>query len=303
MRAPVPPPGGPSSWGARTPGPTPRTTTAGSSRSTTTGCCERSTRRRAPRSGAFSFRTSTHSVPRRQQVVGPCMWVDRELAARCTPSMKGTESSAGPRTSRTATTARPLSSGRRCTCPTACQQDYAFDRHSGALLCHHDTGCAGGGCKTPLAHGGFLYHRDTGYPDPVSAVLSAQSGSFLHPFAAGPAPAFATHTGFFLSSVNGSPGVLEARPLPFGDVLWTFVGDGGLSSAPIVTGRYVYVGSSSGMLYAVDRSSGQAVWADDVGASILAPDEQNVSQPLTGLAPSRRRPLVPGSHLARPARR
>jgi outer membrane protein assembly factor BamB len=179
----------------------------------------------------------------------------------------------------------------------ACQQDYAFDRHSGALVWHYDTGCEGGGGKTPVVHDGFLYDRDSGYPDSASAVLSAQSGSFLHPFAAGPAPAFAAHTGFFLTSVAGSPGVLEARSLPFGDALWTFAGDGGLSSAPIVTGRYVYVGSSSGMLYAVDRQSGQPVWSDDVGASILPPDEQNVSQPLTGLAASSGLLVVPASNL------
>jgi outer membrane protein assembly factor BamB len=90
--------------------------------------------------------------------------------------------------------------------------------------------------------------------------------------------------------------VLEARRLPFGDALWTFTGDGGLSSAPIVTGRYVSVGTTSGTLYAVDRRSGQAVWLDHVGASITPPDEQNVSQPLTGLAAASGLLVVPASN-------
>lgn len=64
-----------------------------------------------------------------------------------------------------------------------------------------------------------------------------------------------------------------------------------------MTGRYVCIGSSSGMLYAVERASGHAVWSDDVGASIMPPDEQNVSQPLTGLAAASGLLVVPASNL------
>ena len=47
--------------------------------------------------------------------------------------------------------------------------------------------------------------------------------------------------------------------------------------------QQVYVGASSGNLYALAAASGQQVWTTQVGAGIAAPDEQNVSQPLTGL--------------------
>jgi outer membrane protein assembly factor BamB len=46
----------------------------------------------------------------------------------------------------------------------------------------------------------------------------------------------------------------------------------------------VYVGASSGNIYALAAKTGQQVWTDNVGSAIPAPDEQNVSQPLTGMA-------------------
>ena len=61
---------------------------------------------------------------------------------------------------------------------------------------------------------------------------------------------------------------------------------GQLRSAPIVAGDTVVVGSALGNLYAVSRATGAVTWSTNVGAGIAAPDEQNVSQPLTGLATS-----------------
>jgi outer membrane protein assembly factor BamB len=81
--------------------------------------------------------------------------------------------------------------------------------------------------------------------------------------------------------------------------LWTFSGDGGLDSAPIVVGSTVFVGSSSGMLYGLDLRRGQVVWSTNVGSGIPGPDEQNVSQPLTGLGAGQGLLVVPaGNRLA-----
>jgi outer membrane protein assembly factor BamB len=111
-------------------------------------------------------------------------------------------------------------------------------------------------------------------------------------FRAGPAPAFAGKIGLFLggSTVQATSGHRT---------LWTFSGDGGLDSAPIVVGATVFVGSSSGMLYGLDLRRGQVVWTTDVGAGIPRPDEQNVSQPLTGLGAGQGLLVVPaGNRLA-----
>lgn len=59
-------------------------------------------------------------------------------------------------------------------------------------------------------------------------------------------------------------------------VLWTFAGDGSLSSAPIVVGGCVYVGSSNGHLYALDARTGAALAMATLPAGVEGPDEQNV---------------------------
>jgi outer membrane protein assembly factor BamB len=104
-------------------------------------------------------------------------------------------------------------------------------------------------------------------------------------FRAGPAPAFAGKIGLFLSgsTVQATSGHRT---------LWTFSGDD--------RGRAtVFVGSSSGMLYGLDLRRGQVVWTTDVGAGIPRPDEQNVSQPLTGLGAGQGLLVVPaGNRLA-----
>lgn len=75
---------------------------------------------------------------------------------------------------------------------------------------------------------------------------------------------------------------LTATSLATGSGTWSFSGDGTLDSAPLVAGSTVLIGS-----------------ADGNDGAIPAPDEQNVSQPLTGLATSGGLIVVPaGSVLA-----
>ncbi|MFM9662742.1 outer membrane protein assembly factor BamB family protein, partial [Streptomyces scabiei] len=78
---------------------------------------------------------------------------------------------------------------------------------------------------------------------------------------------------------------------------WTFEGDGQISTAPIVVNGYVYVGSRSGQLWALNGATGQSVWSTDVGAPIEEPDEHNVSQPLTGLGAGGGLVVVPATSL------
>ncbi len=98
-------------------------------------------------------------------------------------------------------------------------------------------------------------------------------------FSAGPIPAFTETAGYFL---NGS--TVEARDLVTGTVLWSFSGDGRLTSAPVTANGFVYVGSAAGNVYALRGSTGEVVTTVNAGSAIPAPDEHNVSQPPTGMA-------------------
>ncbi|WP_329367451.1 PQQ-binding-like beta-propeller repeat protein [Streptomyces sp. NBC_00669] len=174
----------------------------------------------------------------------------------------------------------------------ACEQAYAFDPKSGSPIWHHQTGCSGGGGRTPVLADGGVWVRDNGM---ASSVLDAGTGEVSSTYdAAGtsPAPAIDGHQGYF---VDG--GVLQERYTPTLDTRWTFQGDGRISTAPIVVNGYVYVGSLSGQLWAVNGATGQSVWSTDVGAPINGPDEQNVSQPLTGLGAGDGLVVVPATNL------
>ncbi|TMD20127.1 MAG: choice-of-anchor D domain-containing protein [Chloroflexi bacterium] len=169
----------------------------------------------------------------------------------------------------------------------ACGQSYDFDPVSGALLWHHSTDCSGGGGKTPVLANGQLYVRDA---SSGNVVLDPGDGHALGSFTANRAPAISGARGFFLNNST-----LTAIDLNTNTTLWTFTGDGALSSAPIVVNGFIYVGSTNGNLYAIDPTGNQ-VWTANVGQAISAPDEQNVSQPLTGLGAGYGYLLVPAGN-------
>jgi outer membrane protein assembly factor BamB len=57
-----------------------------------------------------------------------------------------------------------------------------------------------------------------------------------------------------------------------------------ISSPPVIVNNYVFVGSSSGLLYALDATTGTQPWSKNLGAPIPAPATPGVGQSLTGLA-------------------
>jgi outer membrane protein assembly factor BamB len=71
---------------------------------------------------------------------------------------------------------------------------------------------------------------------------------------------------------RGNPehtGVFHARGVDrLGGVLWIFETKGPVRSSPTVTGETVYVGSTDGSLYAIDRSNGHQRWRVDVGSPV-----------------------------------
>jgi outer membrane protein assembly factor BamB len=157
-------------------------------------------------------------------------------------------------------------------------QAYKFDPLSGTSLWHYSGPCSGGGGRTPVYANGLLYMRDwsSTFGLIFNAATGIQSGNFSESSSA-PIPAFSTQIEFFQNN-----GTLQGIDLTTRNVLWSFAGDGYLVSAPIVIDQYVIVGSSSGNVYALDATTGTQIWNGAAGAAISGPDEQSVSQPLTG---------------------
>jgi outer membrane protein assembly factor BamB len=164
----------------------------------------------------------------------------------------------------------------------SCPNVYKLNPANGSLIWRYNPGCSGGGGKTPAVYNGRLYVRDYN-PD---YIFDSQTGGIAGSFISKSVPAFSGNTGFFMNGPKyfGSYGTLQARDINTNMLLWSFGGDGSLQSSMLVVNDYVYVGSNSGKLFAVDAATGQQVWSTTAGTSIPYVDEQNSSQPLTGFA-------------------
>ena len=148
---------------------------------------------------------------------------------------------------------------------------------TGTQLWFNNSGCSGGGGATPVAANGLVYAPDNSSGSSGS-VFDAETGATKGNYSASVIPAFSSSTGFFLSN-----GTLQGLAVSNNQVLWSFAGDGQLSTAPIVVNGNVFIGSATGNLYALDASSGQQLWNMNLGAAIPASAEYGVVQ-YTGLA-------------------
>lgn len=183
----------------------------------------------------------------------------------------------------------PAVSGAGVYVSYACGQTYDFVPATGALNWHVNTSCEGGGGKTPVLASGRLYVRDSSFP----GVFDASLGSLLSTFAtSGPAPAV-SESGVY-DQVAGT--LTASGPTPGSATTWSFGANSTLSSAPLVGGDDVFVAASSGSVYALSAATGSVVWSANAGSGIPAPDEQNLSQPLTGLAESGGLLVVPAGN-------
>jgi outer membrane protein assembly factor BamB len=149
-------------------------------------------------------------------------------------------------------------------------QVYSFNPTTGTTNWHYNGGCDGGGGKTDAYANGLLYDREGG------TIYNALTGAQIGPFQGGRSPALGSMIGYFLN------GTLQAINLSSRSTLWSFAGDGNLVSAPLLIDQTVIIGSGSGTVYALDATTGNQIWSGSAGAAIPAPDEQNLSQPLTG---------------------
>ena len=104
--------------------------------------------------------------------------------------------------------------------------------------------------------------RRMGSDSRQGAILDQTTGAVVGSFAATTGePAFSATAGYFLQS-----GTLNALTgTDNNTVLWSFTGDGGLTTSPIVVNQAVIIESSSGNVYALNAATGQQLWTVDAG--------------------------------------
>jgi outer membrane protein assembly factor BamB len=168
---------------------------------------------------------------------------------------------------------------------------YAYERATGKDIWDRSFGGIGGGGKSPAYHRGRLYVRDRDFGVYNSVVLDAATGDEVGDFRAERPATLVGNLGLYFNYST-----LSANELTTGEVYWRFTGDGYLITTPIVVNGVIYIGESGGTLWALNRM-GRPVWSTWVGAELAAPDEQNASQPLTGLGAGEGLVVVPAVDL------
>ena len=143
-----------------------------------------------------------------------------------------------------------------------CSTD-GFAPMTGVSLFADNTGCSGGGGATAVVANNVLYSLVGDLANGI--YVNATTGAQLGTFTADVVPAVNSTTGFFLQS-----GTLNAQSLTDYSTLWSFRGDGGLVTSPIIVENAVIVGSSSGQVYALDAATGAQLWTANAGGAISA---------------------------------
>jgi outer membrane protein assembly factor BamB len=141
---------------------------------------------------------------------------------------------------------------------------YDFRPATGESIWNNNTGCEGGGGATPVVANQQVYSPNgtSGYN---GSVYDAETGAPGVSYVADSPGAFTANTGFFLQS-----GTLRGVTLSNNSVIWSFAGDGHLAGSPIAVNQYVFIGSSSGNLYALNGATGVQAWQVTLGAPVVA---------------------------------
>ncbi len=167
-------------------------------------------------------------------------------------------------------------------------QTYDFQPTTGASVWHNSGGCEGGGGATG-AYGNGVYYSPNGVGSP-SESFNAETGALLSSYSG--LPTLGSSMGYFLQS-----GTLDGIDLASNTIRWTFAGDGGVTTAPILVNSYVFVGSTTGKLWALDAASGAQLWQVTLAGAPGAGSWMSLSQ--SGLSAGDGLLLVPvGSTLA-----
>ncbi len=139
---------------------------------------------------------------------------------------------------------------------------YDFRPATGDTIWNSNTGCEGGGGNTPVVANQLLYSPEN-YPGYNGTIFNAENGSSQGTFTGSAPPALTSTMGYFLQG-----GTLRGITEPASVVQWSFTGDGTLTGAPIVVNQYVFIGSTSGNLYALDAITGTQVWTQALGQPV-----------------------------------
>jgi outer membrane protein assembly factor BamB len=153
---------------------------------------------------------------------------------------------------------------------------FALQAATGAPL-WSDIGCSGAGGAIPVLANGVLY-APYGRANYDGSTFNAVTGSRLGAYAADNPPAIGSDAGYFLQG-----GTLRGVGLAGNTALWSFAGDGTLVTSPIIVNDWVFVGGSSGNLYALDAQTGRLLWEQDLGAPLPAGAGWNARLPISGM--------------------
>lgn len=143
---------------------------------------------------------------------------------------------------------------------------YGFEPLTGAQIFSTNTACAGAGSGTTVVANGLVY---AGVGTGGGAVVDASSGAVVGSFTSTGPPAFNATTGYFLQS--GTLNALSSTNA----VLWSFTGDGALTTSPIVVNQAVIIGSSTGNVYALNAATGQQLWTINAGGTLLPTNDND----------------------------
>jgi outer membrane protein assembly factor BamB len=171
----------------------------------------------------------------------------------------------------------PALSSRSVFISTSCPDAYGFARTGGTPLWDYSAPCDSIYGTTAAYYRSRLYVRGLSTDTDHGVVLGSSFGNMRGSFSSTTIPAFGHGVGFFLDD-----GTLRAENVTDLSTVWSFTGDGDLSTAPLVVNGVVFEGSTSGRIYARRVKTGHGVWQADVGAAIPHPDEES-ARLLTGL--------------------
>ncbi len=177
---------------------------------------------------------------------------------------------------------------------SGCNVTYKFNPVSGAPLWQQGAACGGiGGPTIVYADGRVLARRraNTNTTNTTNTILDAATGNNIGSFQNSRIPAAANDRAYYLDNA-----MLTAVDPGTGNTNWTFTGDGGLSSAPLVIDNVVAIGSTSGNVYLLDALNGALLWTGTAGAGLNNTNEVNTVGVVTGLGLGAGYLLVPADN-------
>jgi outer membrane protein assembly factor BamB len=140
---------------------------------------------------------------------------------------------------------------------------YKIAPGDGTPIWQYQSGCIGGGGYTPAYFKHRLYVPDDNEGGPY--VLDARDGSVLGTFPSrGNVTVYTDQPSGKTRGLSLDNSLLTCWNARTGESLWTF-SKANLWGTPVVVSGSVFAWSESGDVYALDETSGQVVWSDDLG--------------------------------------